>query len=560
MLQWWDRIPLPASGSYEIALEEWFYRTPSHGELLAGDWAMDAQFNEHVRCIYMDPASGIAQVDCRFISPMKDRFFLFYSEERGHLVIWGGLTFRDLMALTPPGVVRKNEDLLWQPANRTRCRSLAVVPDLGDSAAPFKKSDWEPFFFHLPVVDCVDKEQQLTGQVFEVALARLEWYYRESVAAPVFAHGPLEQASFLLCATLAHAIEKREDALEYQVTRLRRERQLFEKRMEPFLGSEKGFLSLLKHNALFWARHFYCKVVAPEPEDEQALLRVMPQQTNIPILWIRIPLWEAPCPVMASEFPLHNEGFVHMPCHPPWLVTWIWESIILPEAQRNFTTGVPLQLPAGGGAFVDFFRHASLYLPQLREQERMSKRKISNPPLVVVPQVVIPIADMEDLLQVAPPCVRRTVVEQPRFPLNMERYHLTRILFGAGVSMATMVSLYERLNDQYARGQPQPLQKRFSVEGTVKAVEKKDPVWCTALINNAFRHSEGMECPLAHNLQGLPPRVERDELSMNRFAFEVKQRCTAMHTPGRPTHWKPWATPEQAMREAMKRLQQTKGK
>lgn len=555
MLQWWDRIPLPPAGvTYEDALEEWFYRTPSHGELLAGDWAMTARFKENVRCIYMmDPANGIAQVDCRFIYPTKDRFFLFYSEERGHLVIWGGLTFRDLMALNPPGVVRKNEDLLWQPANRTRCRSLAVVAsDLEESAVPFKKADWEPFFFHLPLADCVDREQQLTGEVFEVALARLEWYYRESVAAPIFAHGPLEQASFLLCATLAHAIAKREDALEYQVTRLRRERQLFDKRMEPFLGSEKGLLSLLKHNALFWQRHFYCKVVAPEAEDEQAFLRVMPRQIDEIKIWIRIPLWEVPCPIMASEFPIHNGGVIHMPCHPPWIVAWIWESLILPEAQRNFTNGVPLQLTAGG-VFEDFFRHAALYLPQLRVEEQEAKRRKPTAGATTT-TIAIPIADMEDLLQAAPPCVRRTVSEQPRFPLNMERYHLTRILFGAGVSMATMVSLYERLNDQYARGQPQPLQKRFSVEGTVKAVEKKDPVWCTALINNAFRHSEGMECPLAHSLQGLPPRVERDELSMNRFAFEVKQRCTAMHTPGRPTHWKPWATPEQAMREAMKRL------
>lgn len=377
MLQWWDRIPLPNTVmfSHETMLCEWFYRPPSRGELLSGDWSMDANFQEHVRCIYMDPNTGIAQVDCRTVSPTRDRFFLFYSEERGHLVIWGGLTCHDLLALRPPGVVRRNEDLLWQPANRTRCRSLATVPVLQEpllQEQPLK-------FFQLPVADCADKDQHLTAQVFDVALSRLEWYYDadDGVGKKVpwnqAGGGDPELASFLLCAMLAHAIPQREAALEYQLHRLARERELFDIRMAPFLQSEKAMATLLmKHNPRFWERHFICKLVAPEPEDEQALLRTRNASVSV-TLWIRIPFWEAPCVEVAREFPLHPGGFIHLPCHPPWVATWIWESHVLPEAQRHFTTtttsGKGTTAPSGT-PFGDFFQEAILYLPELKERYR----------------------------------------------------------------------------------------------------------------------------------------------------------------------------------------------
>jgi hypothetical protein len=255
--------------------------------------------------------------------------------ERGHLVVWGGLTCRDLMTLRPPGVVRRNEDLLWQPANKTRCRSLATAPPPPPEPVAEKKH-----FFSFPVVDCmVEMDSILTGRVFEVALARLEWYYDSNHGKtvkwdPTIAGDP-ELASFLLCATLAHAIPQRETALDYQVHRLARERQLFDQRMAPFLQSEKSICTLLKHNAQFWQRHFFCNIVAPEPEDEQAFLRVVESSAAVPRLWIQISLWEAPCAQVAREFPLHAGGVIHLPCHPPWIATWIWESHVLPEARSR---------------------------------------------------------------------------------------------------------------------------------------------------------------------------------------------------------------------------------
>jgi hypothetical protein len=139
----------------------------------------------------------------------------------------------------------------------------------------------------------------------------------------------------------------------------------------------------------------------------------------------------------------------------------------------------------------------------------------------------------------------------------MERFRLTRILMGAGVSMDTMVKLYERLNDQHIRDKPQTLKQRFDVEGTAKWWGKKDPVWCTSLINTTLQGFDGgnMGCPLVRReaqVLGPPPSPKADELTLAKYSYQVRQRCTACHTPGRPEHWKPWSTPEQAMREAYK--------
>jgi hypothetical protein len=144
-------------------------------------------------------------------------------------------------------------------------------------------------------------------------------------------------------------------------------------------------------------------------------------------------------------------------------------------------------------------------------------------------------------------------MKQRRFPLNMERFHLTRILMGAGVPMNTMVRLYDRLNTQYSRGQPQSLEKRYNVEASAKSLEDKDPVWCTALINSAVyrKGSEGMFCPVATQAGAPSPPPKSDLQAASKFAFEVRCRCVAAMAPDRPQHWKPWATPEQAMREGM---------
>lgn len=552
MIQWWDSIAKVSNLSFEDQLEKWFYKEPTYGQLLSGDAAMFANFQENVRCIYMDPVSGIAQVDCRTISPSKDLYFLFYSEERGRLVIWGGLAYKDLMTLRPPGVVRKNEDLLWQHDKKTRCRSLAskVPDDDGDTiVVGWSKRD----LFILPIVTCVDANQQVTGELFDMALNRLEWYYDPN--APLFPNGPLEHAIFLICATLARVIPKRETALAYQVHRMDRERWLFDQRIAPFLGSEKAILSLLKHNASFWSRHFVCRVVAPDAEDEQAFVRVFPGCAGkIPEIWIEIPVWEAPSPAMIAEFPMHPGGLFHMPFHPLWVSTWIWEAHVLPEAQRNFTDGHPICADKVEGPFGAFFQEAVLYVDELRNRLLLLQTTASHQKLHHHSDV-IPIADMEDLFSVAPPCVQHVAMKQRRFPLNMERFHLTRILMGAGVPMNTMMRLYDRLNTQYSRGQPQSLEKRYNVEASAKSLEDKDPVWCTALINSAIyrRGSEGMFCPMATQAGAPPPPPKSDLQAAGKFAFEVRCRCVAAMAPDRPSHWKPWATPEQAMREGMKK-------
>lgn len=563
MMQWWDRIPIVPGKDIIDMLREWFHREPVHGDYLSGDWDMGAKFDDNVRCVVMDSNSGIAQVDCRIISPIRNTYFLFYSLERGHLVIWGGLTCQELLAMKPAGVVRRDEDLLWQPSSKTRCRSLAVPPmdDDDEDDDEFDKTNWRNSWFQFPLPLCVTgaaTAECLTAEVFEVALCRLEWYYADDddYETP-FPIGWLEQGSFLLCATLVHTLSNKYVALAYQLHRMTRERQLFDQRIAPFLESEKAMLSLLKHNGAFWSLYILPRIVSPDPEDEQAFFRCcygLSAAATIPIIWIRIPLWEAPFMHVATEFPLHEGGVIYMPCYPPWVAKWIWESHVLPEAQRNFSDSKLIK--DAPEPFGYFFEHTALYLEMLQERRRSSiekkKKKEKNRRFTGDSGGTKPlIQDIEDIFRSAPPCVT-FLLKQKRFPLNMERLDLTRIFMGAGVQVSTMTLLYERLNLQHPRGDPQPLNKRFNVEVTIECLKDKDPIWCTTLIKKAISgKGEGMRCPLVQRSK-VPART--DELAMAKFVYEIRQQCTACHAPTRPVHWKPWATPEHAMREGYQNI------
>ena len=119
-----------------------------------------------------------------------------------------------------------------------------------------------------------------------------------------------------------------------------------------------------------------------------------------------------------------------------------------------------------------------------------------------------------------------------------------------------------RQNNRYPKlPKPVTLQRRFAVEESLKGWKKRpengQQIWCTSFVNNALDKGGGpghLACPYALESPN-PPRNQEDRAV---FTGHCREQCVATSGcagPKRKDHWKPWATPASALKEALERAE-----
>lgn len=566
----WARVPL-AGRTVNQALEAWFYGSETPAELARGDIAVDDNFAENAVCVAIKDR---VQLDVTRIRPSMDRYFIFYSQRAGTdvLDVWGGLPVETVIALR--GLVLREQDLQWKPAEETRCR--AMLTRLPGPTPPNTQLDvWKPHYFFFPLThamfqDTLQNAYPVTGHVFEVFFKRLESYtvpVQESAPFPAgstIQERLLDKGSFFLCANLARELQLPELALSYEKARMERERILYWNRWAPFLAPGVGefpLLGLLQYNPGLW-RWLMEHSVEPTPEDEQAWFRIWPGQ-GMPTFWFAIPCHQVPLALgshVRCQFPIHAGGFMHIPAYAPWIAQWIWDALVVPEAQRHFA-----QPPIHKS---DSLLHRIGALEEARSWARRAQYPIGQGPRVGLGAAAVvhappppldeggglDIEELDRLWNVLPPCIRR-LREEKRFPRNNERREIIEIMRLGGLSLQTMHYYFEKLNNRYPKlPKPETMEKRAQVEAVIDWWKGKKPqdavIWCTSLINKALDVGPGREvliCPYAVGQR--VPEQERPQ-----FAGRCREQCVANSGcagPRRQPHWLPWATPSQALKEAL---------
>lgn len=594
----WARIPMAATanGQQSIAqvLEGWFYGAETPAQLEVGDVPMDEQFGEHMVAVPMDPLTWTARVDVTQIRPSHQRYFVFYSHGRAlssgpaggpvhFLDLWGGLPVEALLSLCQQngGVVRRDEDLLWRPAQETRCRALYQRLPAPDTPGPQMEA-WKAHYFVFPLVgaefqDALHNAYPITGYVFDVFFKRLESYtVAITDSAPFPAGATLEQrlwdkASFLLCANLTRELYPQEVALAYEKVRTERERILYWNRWAPFLAPGVGelpVLGLLQYNPGLW--HWLMeRMTEPTPEDEQAWFRTRPPgpAAAMPAVWFALPCHQIPLSLkdVRAQFPVHAGGVIHVPAEARWMAPWIWDALVVPEAQRRFALP-PIPKQSSMLQRLGMLEEAKSWAQRARApmarptnggggggtSGASGQHAAAPPPLDEGGGVDI--EELDRLWTVLPPCIRR-IREERRFLRNYERMVAVEVMRLGGLSLQSMIFFFEKLNKHYPKPRPETLQQRFDVEACVewwKPKEGEDMIWCSSLVNNALDKGAGagvLVCPYA--LAHVGPVADGDR---PQFTGQCREQCVATSGcagPRRQPHWKPWASPGAALKEAL---------
>lgn len=568
MLKPWATVTKATGQTPHQALEQWFFEDPAPAQMERGDIAVDDNFSENAVCVRIDHGSGEAYIDPSTVRPSMQRYFVFYSQTfppNGPLYIWGGLAVDDLLPILyqSGGVVHRDRDLVGQPEERTRCRSVLRRPPTS-LPLPQQQELWLFPLLGSEFQDAFHNSVNVTGQVFEVFLARLEFF-----ASPrgFFSAGShleqhlLDKASYLLAANLHRELYPREVALAYEQKRKERERLLYWERWAPFMeAGELALLQLLQYNAGLW-QWLTKRVVVPTPEDEQAWCRSGKSSETIPTIWFALPCVQLPL----SDFPVHAGGVLHVPAHASRIALWVWNGLIVPEAQRHFAQA-PIPKQSSMLHRVGILEEAKSWalraqVPRNRFAHSSSAGGFSmdTPPMDEGGGV-----DIEELDQIwgaLPPCIRR-IRGQKRFPLDGERGFIVQVMRLGGLSLESILEFFEELNNSYPKlPKPVTLQRRFGVEESLKGWKKRpengQQIWCTSFVNNALDKGGGpghLACPYALESPN-PPRNQEDRAV---FTGHCREQCVATSGcagPKRKDHWKPWATPASALKEALERAE-----
>ena len=571
---WGRRIVADGQSDFD-ALQSWWYGTETPAQLERGDMVVDDNFGEHVVCVCIDETNEV-YMDVTQIRPSMQRYFLFYSraaQDENMLHVWGGLTVDMLLPLlySNKGVVQRDRDLLWQSPAQTQCRALLRRPQ-----GPTMGTDHYFFFplFGAEFQDVLENAYPITGEVYDVFLKRLESYTVPIEHSAVFPAGTtiqqslLDKGSFLLAANLTRELYPPEVALTYEKVRMERERILYWNRWIPFLttarGNEMALLGLLKYNAGLW-QWLMQRVVVATPEDEQAWWRTRTVVTDemVPAVWFAIPCAQIPWTLrdMRVQFPVHPGGLIHVPAEAHWIAPWIWDALVVPEAQRHFAAP-PIPKQSSLLHRLGLLEEAKSWAGRA-QSVRVRQSHSGTVVNAVVPALDdgggMDIEEMDRIWSVLPPCLRR-VREQQHFPVNAERVDMVEIMRLGGLSMETMIYFFEKLNKHRPKNKPETLTKRFKLEATLNAWKNKpeheQQIWCTTYVNNALDKGGNagvLACPFAlENATGTKiPHAERPV-----FTGRCREQCVATSDcagPRRKPHWKPWATPSSALQEALEK-------
>lgn len=571
-IQPWVRLENPlGQDNVRNVLQQWWYSDPTPAQLKRGDMACDNNFHKNVVCCQFEHGQDSVQLYVPGIRPSHHLYFLFYSiESHGAVVVvWGGLPVA--LVLQHNGLIRRLEHLVWSSPDLVRCRALArsIEPTITTTNAA--AADWKQHYFALPLLgaefqNARENSQPTTGLLFDAFMARLHWFAnRPGVLLPVH-HHLADKGAFVLCATLTRELP-RAMALSFEKARVSREEALFYQRATSFMAAGVGelpILGLFQYNAGFW-QWFQKRIVSPTPEDEQAWTRNVPG--IMPTIWFSVPFWQwIDC---IADWPIHSGGIIHMPVYGPWVFPWIWQSLIQPEAQRHFGAGFQTS-ENGLKAMLEELRMWPEVMKWAQRATPMpvARARPSGAPESAERALPPPLddgggVDLEDLGEfwsVMPPCLR-ALKSQRRFPLNMERFYLTQILRRAGLSLESIVSFYEMLNDAYPKPKPVPLSQRYSVEAGIEDWQGKEAgnpesgiIYCSQFVHAALDNRGEFHCPYAAAAQQQSPNMSREEV-----VGRCRQQCVAesglASERRKQSTWKPWATPAAAMEEGIKNQQ-----
>jgi hypothetical protein len=488
------------------------------------------------------------------------------------LEVWAALTVDVLLPLLYKngGLIHKDRDLLWRPDNEIRCRALLRRPVQEAVAAHYVGPD---LYFLFPLLnaefqDVLRNAYPVTALVFEVFLQRLESYtvpLNQSAAFPAgttLEERLLDTGSFLLAANLTRELYPPDVALKYETIRMERERILYWNRWAPFLAPGVGeipLIGLLQYNHGLW-HWLKDRIVTPTAEDEQAWWRVH-GAGEMPVTWFALHCAQVGGNAL-RDFPIYPGGLIHMPAHASWIASWIWDGLVVPDAQRRFAAPpIPKQssMLHRLGILAEAKSLATCAKMPLGYHHCKQRMTAMEPAIPAVDDGGgVDIEEMGNLWSVLPPCLRR-MRELGRFPINEERRFAVEIMRLGGLSLETMLDFFEHLNNRYPKPQPETLKKRFQVEATLHAWKAKSDheqqIWCTTLINNALDQGANggcLVCPYA--LQRTPPPAPGQDRSL--FAGQCRETCVIQSGcagPRRKPHWKPWATPSSALQEALEK-------
>jgi hypothetical protein len=554
----WAILPCEGEDTVRWELRNW-YNTSSVADTHRGDMAC-ASF-EYVACIEYrssSPNDHMVRLNMLEWDPYKSAWFLFYTRAENVIRVLGGIGFWDLYNLR--GVVEMGD--------MVRSRAFLLPWDTLEEEQEEEEEEEEEDDHHFYLPCMFPEQKELLGDIVmdpaiivadrvrwilkcEAALCQEELWASWEDGAPAHPNGPeVEFGAVFMASLLGNVLDRLDperggaSRKRYEKAFLFAEHALFMYRMTRYFStSNDDVMRLFAFNGL----GDYMKTIVAEgsPADNQAYALRFPTAPK-PKWYYQVPVEDVPLEV-ASTLPSHTNGTVCITIKD--LPAWIWTKFILARIHaRTRMMGDLLSGGGGGGGHRSVVEshlesiavgivcphfvanpHAAAWRAKRRRKmvaNPVSQRENQRQRLEDVdPGKGFQVADIEDMFNAAPPCLRSVIKGNGRFPRHMERLRLTQVLQSAEVSYASAVNFFERMNDRY----PHPTKNyrdaraRFDYDRAWK--ENQGPSYCGNLIRNAVnrRGEDVLKCPFVDKLPGPPVRPGQ---SYDALKEPCKRMCT----------------------------------
>ena len=479
-------------------LRRWYYMVTPEQERV-GDVALHP-FDENVVAIpvvkgYVGPL-GVPMAE---MNPYASSFFLFYSYTKTEIYVLGGLGWNKMFEMggnivfSPPGGGGENTHT---PLLRNRCFPLLYEPpSLTRERSPSKDINW---WLPLDIPRTPGYVNQVNATMDDI-MFRLQWMLGRRQYTP----GREDSVSPLALGIFECTIKDAEKRIAFHNLRMAKEKTCFEEHLATCVG-EQDFLDLFEHNGL---KEYMDEAMIKKPTNQDLFAfwrRTHSSKGNEPpSIIVRVPLEE--CPPSLVTLPIYSYGLVHLTYKE--LPLWLW-NLFVTQAQKlavrkcdyyaeedrwleplhDMFDNVTIQEMETATRLAERHRHKNdqVYASAFSTSERKE-----------VDWVTLDV-DIEDIAEVAPPCVAQCISAQ-RFPSHEQRKRLLPILQTSGLTQERVFAWFERKNNAFPKNGVayKDAKARFDYVGLWKA--KLGPTFCGNIAKSMHGGSEFLQCPYGGN-------------------------------------------------------------
>lgn len=425
----------------------------------------------------------IVEIQLQRYNPYTSSFFIFYSQQDSCINVLGGITWNKLYELG--GKVNISQDLVQNRGFPLLYESFLSEPP---TTTDCPKWWWIPV--NLPrSQEAMQKLNSSVDGTMDDVVSRFQWIVGQREHLPQ-REGGEGSVSPLALGIFECTIEDTTRRIAFHTLRMAKEKTMFDKMRGM---SEKEWLRLFSFNGLNEYMND-AMLKDPTPLDMYWFwirYRGHSHPPAPPTAVFRVPVEE--CPQHTSDMPLYPFGLIHLTYME--LSEWLWSIFVAQSQKLAFKR-------------IDFYEQESRWLYLLHELfddietselefKRQAQSMNSN---VYTPYVYTPpppgsfdLVDIEDVIQIAPPCVKGCMEEQ-RFPENQRRVPLVAILQTTGVvSQASVFRWFEAKNAAFPHTTVgyKDAKARFNYEYLWN--QNRGPTHCKNIIRGG-----GLVCPFAH--------------------------------------------------------------